>query len=259
MTEMRLTVIYFAYINAERQWGKLITAQLQDLNSSGLAGKASVRIVLTAENGKLLNQATRVVKKLMPRARIHRFLGNNYEYHGIRLVWDIARQVPDPSNHLILYHHSKGMVNNRVGDVRTSQNLLLTKTVVLPWRQIVQRFVTTPKLMKAGYASSRQGFMWFNFWWVRASYAKNLVKPLLTDNRYYYELWLAFYKNCQDYEQNEYYLQCCRVTIKDPKPWNKIFSGAIDCLSLCPENTQAKLDFSTSITDVNKLPSLKGK
>ena len=35
------------------------------------------------------------------------------------------------------------------------------------------------------------GWIWFNFWWARASYLKKLVEPVRSTRRHYYEDWLG--------------------------------------------------------------------
>lgn len=49
--------------------------------------------------------------------------------------------------------------------------------------------------MKAGYAMSHGGFVWYNFFWVRDSYVRRLLEPIITPRRHYYEDWLGRLKS----------------------------------------------------------------
>ena len=44
----------------------------------------------------------------------------------------------------------------------------------------------------AGCSPGKSGFVYYNFFWVKSSYIKNHVKePKITDDRFYWEVWLA--------------------------------------------------------------------
>ena len=38
-------------------------------------------------------------------------------------------------------------------------------------------------------AQHKKNFIWFNFFWVRGTYLNTCENPIISDNRYYYELW----------------------------------------------------------------------
>ena len=185
---LRVSVVYFAYLNVERDWRALVRLQLLDLVDIGLAEAAVVHVCLSvpAANAsdwaaeELSNAGEELVRATLPSALVHRSLGNRFEYPGIRLVWDLAQpwgsslepvrvdsepESDGPTRHLVLYFHAKGMVNNAEPDVvRSGFNLNLTRVVVRPWRQLVQLFLTHPTLNKVGVAASPTGFIWHNFW-----------------------------------------------------------------------------------------------
>ena len=60
--------------------------------------------------------------------------------------------------------------------------------VVRGWRGVVAGFREHPAVNKAGYAGSKKGFMWYNFWWARCSYVAALIPPERTTRRHYYEV-----------------------------------------------------------------------
>lgn len=62
-----------------------------------------------------------------------------------------------------------------------------------PWQQIVQRFLADKQCAKAGWCSSDTGVMWFNFWFARATFLADMLRPELVADRYYYETWLGLH------------------------------------------------------------------
>lgn len=189
---MLISVVYYIFLNPEHEWRGLLQAQMKDLVTCGLSQQTSYLHVMLSGNGEsLMGEASAIVTSIVPRACIHRWGQNHYEYPGIKFTWELANCLPDPDNQVILYHHSKGMVNSTHSTARTSDNINLTNRVVMPWREIVAAFHSNPKIMKAGHIPASGGWIWYNFWWARASYLRRVKRPLLTDNRYYYESWLA--------------------------------------------------------------------
>jgi hypothetical protein len=214
---------------------KLILEQMNDLVKCGLNKVAkSIDIVLSTSKANNFNDATeqkideakKVIHSILPNATVHKSPGNRFEYPGIRLVWDIANKIPPEQRHdsLILYFHSKGMNNGNMSRIKTKENDFLTKTVLYPWKNIVSRFKSDPKVEKAGYAASDKGFIWYNFWWARASYLVGCPRPILTDRRHYYEDWLGRRK---------------RDGNTNPEPGD--FKPPDNCLSLCVDGAKGEL------------------
>jgi len=225
-------------IQKNPHWKDLITHQLNDLVSTQLSSFASsISIVLSSENNSsyfddtgeaLLSEATFLVRSILPETKTSIFLhtGNHFEYPGIRRVWDIAFD-NNSSNHIILYFHGKGMFNPRTNEIRNPLNEILTNSVIRRWKEIIHRFCSDPLVQKAGYASAPWGWMWFNFWWVRASYAQQLVRPSLSEYRWLYEDWLG---------------KLSKEGTEDG--WgNWKVSGCKGCLSMCKGNHYRVLNY----------------
>lgn len=81
--------------------------------------------------------------------------------------------------------------HHKAGLVRSPENEKLTSIVVRPWRKIVKLFKERPEMTMAGYGIAPPGFVWYNFFWVRASWVRDLVEPVVTGRRHYYEDWLS--------------------------------------------------------------------
>jgi hypothetical protein len=147
LSPLRLSVVFNAFINPQRDWRQLIHLQLLDIIDTGLTASATVHVCLSipalnysdASAEELGNEGEDFIRAVLPSALIHRSMGNRFEYPGIRMVWDLAQmwlnslepgtqgeQEYDPTRHLILYFHTKGMVNAETGVVRSDLNDILT-------------------------------------------------------------------------------------------------------------------------------------
>jgi len=241
-------VVYFAYLDVgDKNWNTsrakdLVTLQLKELKDVGLADAAKeVHVVYNSPKRSNFNnasalrlgKATKNAKSIIPKLFIHKERGNAFEYPALSLVWDIANNIPEAerANSVILYFHSKGMSNGSKEKVKTPENTELTDIVIKPWKDIVERFASDPAVNKAGHSASDTGFMWFNFWWARASYIVGCPRPILTERRHYYEDWVGRRKT-SDANNNA-----------EGKETGEL-KGPADCLSLCKVGPKGRLGVS---------------
>lgn len=247
MSDIKIHIVYFGYLDAkDKNWKnshpqKVMLTQLNDIKEFGLVEAAkTINIVFTNPKKSDFNNAAEKradeiiasVKETLPSAIINRTPGNQHEYPGIHLVWNIANDTAeaDRKNTVILYFHAKDITHDNSG-VRSGGNMNLTDTVIKPWKAIVERFKRDPAINKAGRAASDAGFIWYNFWWARASYIAACERPILTERRHYYEDWVGRLK-----EENP------AIDNKEPGK----FSGPADCLSLCAGGPDAPLGIAMS-------------
>ena len=59
------------------------------------------------------------------------------------------------------------------------------------------RFKKDLNIDKIGLYPSDKGFIWFNFWWARGDYINKLEEPIISEDRYYYEVWLNKFKKIE--------------------------------------------------------------
>jgi hypothetical protein len=107
-------------------------------------------------------------------------------------TWELAQQHPS-QNYITLYFHSKGIMRSHE---RTKIELQCFKTVIDQWKHALYIFNTFPLINKIGCSASKEGWCWYNFWFARNTYLSNIEEPIISENRYYYEDWLARY--CKD-------------------------------------------------------------
>lgn len=80
---------------------------------------------------------------------------------------------------------------------RSLRELVLTYFTFRHYKRTVKYLDEHREIMKAGAFPNDTELndwgciVWFNFFWLRSSYVRRLVEPERTDNRYYYEKWIA--------------------------------------------------------------------
>ena len=74
---------------------------------------------------------------------------------------------------------------------REHTEVALHRTVIAPWKRVTDIFATHPEIDKVGSTASPAGWIWWNYWWARASYLVQVEKPIKTERRHYYEDWLC--------------------------------------------------------------------
>ena len=168
---------------------------MKDLNSTGLLEIASLHVVLSGGNSQhAINEAEKLIRQSvapMKSIAVTVSRDNQYEYAGILELWKIAKKAENPNKTIILYFHSKGMVNYNRRYVEVRKDLYFHKTVIVPWRSALQHFNEDDGLNKAGAIGADGGWIWYNYMWARGSYLIQLPGPIRSKNRYYYEDWLG--------------------------------------------------------------------
>jgi len=193
-------IVYFIYINPNRNWKLILEGQMNDLNNTEILQNNKLFVCIDSADENNTNEAKSIVNTILNKYTTNISFSieteNYYEYHGIKKVYDLACLNKDK---LFIYFHSKGMVyHNSVA--RNSYEMILTKYTFYNWNDILNVFKNNKNIEKAGLFPSTDGFVWFNFWWARGDYISKLDKPIINTDRYYYESWLKTpnYKECND-------------------------------------------------------------
>lgn len=186
-------IVFFAYLPANVHWQQFLTMYLTSLRKTGLTRvAASTHICLSAENALMFEQGLVVVTQTLPQAVVHRPArwGNLNEYPGIQKVWQLANEHPGRKS-IIVYFHGKGLTHG------PKPFWMGFDAVIRPWYHILDLLKRKESINKVGWASSRFGWVWWNYWYVRASYARRCVEPTESPRRYYYEEWLGRANNSE--------------------------------------------------------------
>ncbi len=195
----KINIIYFLWINKNRNWKVIIEGQLNDIIASNILEKSKLYIIVSCDND-ILSEVIDFINTCLKeedkqKTNIESYIINFYEYYGIKKLYELAKDEPDK---LYIYFHSKGMLNwyNNQPDKRSEDEVNLTMYLIHGWRDIFNVFENHQNINRIGLVPSFGGWMWFNFFWVRGDYLNTCEEPIISDNRYYYESWLG--SGCQD-------------------------------------------------------------
>jgi hypothetical protein len=192
----RIKIVYFLYVNRKSNWYSIVSGQLTELVSYGIIHEADIYIhIVDTEN--LLSEVLTVIQNIIPFAIITTSFKNQYEFPGIKLVYDLSQKYQDD---IFIYFHSKGMSHNVHS--RSATEMIIFKNTFESWRKHIQLFdeaqVNKVGLFPAiGYNKDQAklgvpgGWIWYNFWYSKGSYLSKCESPIVTDDRFYYEDWLA--------------------------------------------------------------------
>lgn len=182
---MKINVVYFAYL-LPGKWESIVKEQLSMLFLSPLYREASTIYMSVISDETQLALLVRLLSSEYPKIKLSNVSSENqYEYLGIKTVYDVAMEEENDS--IILYFHSKGMTS----DTQRTRESLFTYTIDI-YKKYVDAFEADKTLEIAGFLPAMCGFIYYNFFWVRSSYVKrHCVPPVPTDNRFYWEIWLT--------------------------------------------------------------------
>ena len=122
---LTLSIFYNAFISHSiTKWRALISAQLTNLVTNGLAAECSLLVVCISSDVKdadgpagVFREAEQLIHSIVPHALIIPTAVNSFEYPAIYQMWQLAQMMnaSHSDKHIMLYFHSKGMVNGGGG------------------------------------------------------------------------------------------------------------------------------------------------
>jgi hypothetical protein len=193
-------IVYFIYINPDRNWKLILEGQMNDINKTNILENNKLFVVISSNDENNTNEAKKIINTILINY-IHNIdftveSRNLYEYFGIKKVYDLACL---NKHKLFIYFHSKGMKFHS-DSTRNIDEQKLTKYTFNDWEHILSIFKNNSNIQKVGLFPSDEGWVWFNFWWSRGEYISNLKEPIISEDRYYYETWLKpdTYNICND-------------------------------------------------------------
>lgn len=197
-------LVYFVNCKIRNNYGEWMTGMLMGTRGSSLPTTATLYIVATSHNcteEKFLHETVNAISTFRKDAQTilecHNDEKETYEYHGIHKAWKIGQeqqQQPDKnnSNAIIGYFHSKGVTRADNFNDYVVNHSHPTLHAMGRYEQVADAFALFPWIEKAGVFCGGCGWVWFNFWYARASYVNMLMEPVLTERRHYYEAWLGY-------------------------------------------------------------------
>ncbi len=183
---MNITIVYFAYLEPST-WIDIVTEQLDDLVECGLYDRANQIYMSVVDIGQQIDILRQLLISKYCRIQLTNIYTENvYEYPGIKTLFEISQVTPD----IILYFHTKGMCN--VGQSLTRKQLFVG--TIQNYQTYLDQFQNYPNINLMGMYPHQDGFLWFNFFWVRSALIRQCRPPIITSKRHYYEKYIAYTK-----------------------------------------------------------------
>lgn len=194
--EKIIAIVYYVYINPNKDWQKFILNQLGDIEKTKILNAADLYIEIS--NPSNVPGVESFFKKIdfTPKdIKLHK--ENKFEYWGIKRIWDIAQE--NKNYKYMVYIHTKGITYK--DSKRDLLEEVLTYYTFNKWKFFVKTLEKDSNINKIGLFPAcrkntegkiiRAGWVWYNFWWAKADYIRTLKQPLINSDRYYYESWLS--------------------------------------------------------------------
>lgn len=207
------TVVYSACLLGVVQENQvdMVHAQVASLYEVGLLSnpRVEVHIVLSYANRKFAynsggvvgSNASSVFAAVMQRIRRYATAAtivyspqNKHEFDGLHHLWTLARKSPA---RYYAYFHNKGLKYKPFPNTRRdSLEMGLFRENIAPWRSVLRIFEHVgAEVQTLSLTPAPGNWVWFNFFWARGTYLASLVEPVVVEDRYYYEYWLALHVN----------------------------------------------------------------
>lgn len=202
-------IVYHIY--CVNNYLEIVEKQLARLKESGLYNWCD-QLEITCIDPQGDFQKIETLVKDLSKVRLNVFTSNNYEYEGIKKVWEYSQNYSGK----VLYFHTKGVANN-YKDFKTKQISEWKKRGVAWWKEameyhLIDRYEDClSKLDKYDQCglTNNNNWWWGNFWWSNLSWIQDNPEPTQRD-RWYFEAWLnnhrtPTYYECFHLDWNPYY------------------------------------------------------
>ena len=172
------------------------------LQSSGLYNSAEI-LWVTAHGEQNKKEEVDELFKKYPKFKIEWHKNNNFEYPGVKKVYDLGRA---HSKLKILYFHAKGVSNkykrNDKPDISERKVASINQWVecleyflIDNWRTCIDRLNQADNVG----VTCNGGWYWGNFWWTQSKHIEKKLPPTHGD-RWYYEAWLNNGTDAHNYQ-----------------------------------------------------------
>lgn len=211
-----INIIYFIWINPNKNFEVIISGQLNDMINSGILNYSNLYLEICCEYENIYTNIKNMIKDILKNYcyKIVFHNENRYEFYGIKKLYDLAILEP---NKYYLYLHSKGMFNYSNVNERHIYEKTVTKGTVYQYEKVIKIFEENKNISKIGLFPSNhhnQNFIWLNFFWCTGHYLNTCELPVITTDRFYYERWSGtgenfsltynlYENNFKKYELNE--------------------------------------------------------
>ena len=186
---MNLSVVYYIFINPDRNWKIIVEGQCKDfkfMQPHGHCFYDNIFIHICSEKYHLIDECKNLINEIgIDRIIFSQSSTNQFEYPGLKLLYDLSKD----SNDIFLYIHSKGMVFNNHVDIRSVAEQPSFRVTLYYYQKAMEIFRDNKLINKVGIWPSDKGYIWLNFFYIRGGYLQS--PPEISDYRYYYEEYIG--------------------------------------------------------------------
>jgi hypothetical protein len=234
---VKINIVYFINIYCQEKYIYILKSQLLQLIQTGIIINNKIYIQVSGPKEKHEN----IIEELDLILNGHNYEiecheENNHEFFGINKIWELSQNNDiDNEDSIILYFHSKGISrisNPTEDDCRLPNEKAIFNIVINDYKRVIRIFEIFKSINKVSCGSDKLGWCWYNYFYVRASYARFCEKPIITSYRYYYEEWVSKYLGYIDHSLDHNFDQN-QDQNQDQKPQDSYNQIPDDCYNLC--------------------------
>ena len=180
-----LNIVYYIFINPDRDWKIIVNGQVRDLVISKVIYK-KIYIHICCVKPELIKECKKLIDNLLKENVIYsESYVNYYEYPGILLLHNLCKKEPES---IFFYMHSKGMMFNNNYFIRSITEQPVLRSLLYNSKKAMEQF-NNKSINKVGLWVSERGFIWLNFFYIRGKYLD--FEPEINSNRFYYESYIG--------------------------------------------------------------------
>lgn len=194
-----IIVVYYGLFRKDVECKSIIYNQLLELSNSGLLSKSKLYICLSVESdkveksenpklqiSKIQNEISKIIKSEI---KFVIDVTNSYEFISMDLIWNLSQT---NQNSLFVYFHSREIT--KIQNCRLLEERKMFQYIINFWKYAILIFEQFPNVDVLDILSSKEeSRIWFNTWWAKGSHIRNCKKPIVSNNKFDYEM--CFYSN----------------------------------------------------------------
>jgi len=180
--DYNIHIVYYINCGCNENWLSWLYNQINLVKYMN----ATIYVIATIKQSNE-QEFREIALRLFPDVIIDCYYENEYEYRGIKKIWELG-QIYNKRNDILLYFHSKGVTHYQLYEhYKNNECNIILQDIEL----IKEIFTIFPKIDKIGEKVGGIGWLWGNYWYVRGSYMNQVECPIKTNRRYYYEDYIA--------------------------------------------------------------------
>lgn len=185
----KIKIVYFIYLRPN-YWQKIFIEQFDNLKSCGLYDKTDEIYISVIDEYDEFKELKKIIKKDYPKVRLKNVFKKNYfEYGGFKTLMEVTDE-----NCIILYFHSKGMFSETIENNVNKIRKILFDNTIKNFNFFIDNFQNRPNLNLGGLFINKNGFVYYNFFWINGEFIKNKIPtPKINEDRFVWETWLKNY------------------------------------------------------------------